>query len=75
MCCLEGHCSAVSGTGEDLAGLLCLVGPSYFKKDVVEENPEKAKKPRALENDPLKIWKDMVIFSPHINNINMGGKT
>lgn len=50
LCCLEGYCSAVSGTGEDLAGVLYLVEPSYFKKDAVKENLEKAIKKRPLEN-------------------------
>lgn len=52
LCCQEGHCSAVSATGKDLPGVLYLGGPSYFKKDKVEENLEKARKKEFYEHNP-----------------------
>lgn len=54
MCCQEGHCSAVSATGEDLPGVLYLGGPSYFKKDGVEKNLEKPGKKEFYKRGPIK---------------------
>lgn len=68
LCCLEGRCSAVSGAGEDLAGALYLVGPSYFKKDAVKENLEKAsqKKKELWKTGPIKNFGKIWLYLAYI---------
>lgn len=66
LCCLESRCSAVSGTGENLAGVLYLVGPSYFKKDAVKENLKKDSKKELWKTGPIKKFGKIWLYLAYI---------